>query len=66
MTSIFVLYTVVCHRWVTELSSKNPSYLALISRDFHPVLPSGNLNGHGVDWMHLLQALKLQSCHDVM
>jgi hypothetical protein len=65
MVLIFILYTLVSHQWVTELSSKNSSHLALIGHDFHSLLLSDNLNGRGADWMHLLQALKLQSCHDV-
>jgi hypothetical protein len=64
-TLIFILYTLVSRRWVTELSSKNSSHLALIGHDFHSLLLSDNLNGCEADWMHLLQALKLQSCHDV-
>jgi hypothetical protein len=55
MTSIFVLYTLVSRRWVTELSSKNPSHTALIDHDFHPLVLGDNLNGCGVNWMHLLQ-----------
>jgi hypothetical protein len=35
---------------------KNPSHLALIGRDFYPLVLSDNLNGRGADWMHLLQA----------
>jgi hypothetical protein len=54
--SIFVLYTLVSHRWVTELSLKNPSHLILIGSDFHPLVLSDNRNGRRVDWMHLLQA----------
>jgi hypothetical protein len=67
MTSIFVLYTLVSRWWVTGVSSiqKNPSHLVLIGHDFHPLVLSDNLNGRGADWMHLLQALKLQSCLDV-
>jgi hypothetical protein len=56
MTSIFVLYTLISHRWVTELSSKNPSHTTLIGHDFHPLVLSDNLNGRGANWMHLLQA----------
>jgi hypothetical protein len=56
MTSIFVLYTLVCRQWVTELSSKNPSHFILIGRDFHLLVLSDNLNGCGANWMHLLQA----------
>jgi hypothetical protein len=59
MALIFVLYTLVSCRWITELYSKNPSHLILISRDFHPLVLSDNLKGHGADWMHLLQTLKL-------
>jgi hypothetical protein len=44
MTSIFVLYMLVSHRWVTKLSSKNPSHPALIVHDFHPLVLSDNLN----------------------
>jgi hypothetical protein len=56
MTSIFVLHTPVSRRWVTKHSSQNPSHPALIGRDFHPSVPSDNLNGRGADWIHLLQA----------
>jgi hypothetical protein len=56
MTSIFVLYTLVSRWWVAELSLKNPSYLVRIDCDLHPLVLSGNLNGHEADWMHLLQA----------
>jgi hypothetical protein len=65
MTSIFVFYTLVSHRWVTELSSKNHSHLVLIGRNFHPLVLSDNLNGREADWMYLLQTLKLQSCPDM-
>jgi hypothetical protein len=66
MASIFILYTLISHRWVTELSSKKPSHLVLIGRNFHPLVLSNNLNGREVDWMHLLHTLKLQSCPDAM
>jgi hypothetical protein len=56
MSSIFVLYMLVSHRWVAELSSKNPSYLILIGRDLYPLVSSDNLNGREADCMHLLQA----------
>jgi hypothetical protein len=58
MTSIFILYTLVSCRWVTELpqSNKNPSHLVLIGHDFHPLVLSDNLNMHGANWMYLLQA----------
>jgi hypothetical protein len=52
MTSIFVFYTLVSRRWVTELSSKNHPYLVLIGRDLYSLVLSDNLNGHGADWMH--------------
>jgi hypothetical protein len=56
MASIFILYTLVSHRWVAELSSKNPSHLILIGHDLHNLVLSDNLNECGADWMHLLQA----------
>jgi hypothetical protein len=56
MTSIFVLYMLVSHRWIIVLSSKNLSHLILIGRDFHPLVLNDNLNRRGADWMHLLQA----------
>jgi hypothetical protein len=56
MTSIFVLYTLVSRRWVTELSSKNHSHLILIGHDLHPLVLSDNLNRHRVNWVHLLPA----------
>jgi hypothetical protein len=56
MASIFVLYMLVSHQWIIELSSKYLSHLILISRDFHPLVLSDNLNRCGVDWMYLLQA----------
>jgi hypothetical protein len=56
MTLIFVLYTLVSRRWLTELSLKNSSHLVLIGRDLHPLVLSDNLNGREVNWMHLLQA----------
>jgi hypothetical protein len=55
MASIIVLYTLVPRRWVIELSSKNPSHLVLIGRDFHHLVLSDSRNGRGADWMHLLQ-----------
>jgi hypothetical protein len=54
MTSIFILYTLIFRRWVTEISSKNLSHPALIGRDFHTLVLSGNLNMHIADWMYLL------------
>jgi hypothetical protein len=69
MIAIFVLYTLVSRRltilmarnFLTSLcnlrflkSNKNPSHLVLIGRDFHHLVLSGNLNGRGVDWMHIL------------
>jgi hypothetical protein len=30
-------------------SNKNLSHLVLIGRDFHPLILSDNLNGHGAD-----------------
>jgi hypothetical protein len=56
MASIFVLYTLVSHRLVIELSSKNPSHLVLIGHDLHHLVLSDNLNGCRADWMHLLQS----------
>jgi hypothetical protein len=56
MASIFILYTLVSHRWIAELSSKNPSHLVLIGHDLHPLVLSDNLNGREADWMLLLQA----------
>jgi hypothetical protein len=56
MTSIFVLYTLVSHRWVAEFSSKNHSHLVLIGHDLHLLVLSDNLNERGADWIHLLQA----------
>jgi hypothetical protein len=56
MALIFILYTLVSHWWVADLSSKNPSHLILIGRNLHPLVLSDNLNGCGADWMHLLQA----------
>jgi hypothetical protein len=56
MTLIFVLYTLVSHRWVAELFSKNHSHLVLIGHDLHPLVLSDNLNGRGANWIHLLQA----------
>jgi hypothetical protein len=55
MTLIFILYTLVSHRWVSEFSSiqKNHAHLVLIDRDFHLLVLSDNLNGRGADWMHL-------------
>jgi hypothetical protein len=55
MTLIFVLYTLISHRWVTEISLKNLSHLVLIGHDFHPLVLSDNLNERGADWMYLLQ-----------
>jgi hypothetical protein len=56
MTSIFVLYTLLSRRWVTDFlqSNKNLLHLVLIGRDIHTLVLSDNLNGHGSDWMHLL------------
>jgi hypothetical protein len=54
MSSIYVLYTLVSRWWVTKLSSKNPSYLVLIGRDFHHLVLSDNLNEREADWMHLM------------
>jgi hypothetical protein len=34
---------------------KNPSHTTLIDHGFHPLVLSDNLNGCGVNWMHLLQ-----------
>jgi hypothetical protein len=56
MASIFILYTLVSHRWVAEFFSKNSSHLILIGHDIHPLVLSDNMNGRGADWMHLLQA----------
>jgi hypothetical protein len=50
----FVLYMPVSHRWITGLSIKNLSHLVLVGCDFHSLILSDNLNGRGVDWMHLL------------
>jgi hypothetical protein len=49
MASIFVLYTLISHRWVTELSSKNHSHHVLIGHDFHPLVLSDNQNRRGAD-----------------
>jgi hypothetical protein len=46
----------------TELSLKNPSHLVLISRDFHPLVLSDNLNGREADWMHKLKISELSCC----
>jgi hypothetical protein len=56
MTLIFILYTLVSHRWVAELFLKNPSHFVLIGHDLQHLVLRDNLNGCKVDWMHLLQA----------
>jgi hypothetical protein len=49
MTSIFILYTLISHRLVAKLCSKNPSYLIMIGRDLHSLILSDNLNGREAD-----------------
>jgi hypothetical protein len=54
MASIFVLHTLLCCPQGFLQSIKNPSHLVLISRDFHHLVLSDNLNGGRANWMYLL------------
>jgi hypothetical protein len=37
----------------TSFNQKNPSNLVLTYHDFHPLVVSDDLNGHGADCVHL-------------
>jgi hypothetical protein len=37
----------------TFFNRENPSYLVLTCHDFHPLVVSDDMNGHGADCMHL-------------
>jgi hypothetical protein len=55
MILFFVFYTLKFLWWITGLSSieKNHSYLILSCHGFHPLVVIDDLNGCGVDCVHL-------------